>query len=68
MALYHKWDVKNDFAYVLKFFSLISDGLGKGTLFYDRSFLTIFPTSIIEKTYTYLEASRCNQFEPPNLK
>ena len=23
MALYHKWDVKNDFAYVLQFFSLI---------------------------------------------
>ena len=28
MALYHRWDVKNDFAYVLQFFSLISDGLG----------------------------------------
>jgi hypothetical protein len=28
MALYHKWDVKNDFLYVLQFFSLISDGLG----------------------------------------
>ena len=28
MALYHIWDVKNDFAYVLQFFSLISDGLG----------------------------------------
>ena len=28
MALYHKWDVKNGFAYVLTFFSLISDGLG----------------------------------------
>ena len=27
MALYHKWNVKNDFAYVLQFFSLISDGL-----------------------------------------
>ena len=24
----HKWDVKNGFAYVLTFFSLISDGLG----------------------------------------
>ena len=23
-----KWDVKNDFAYVLQFLSLISDGLG----------------------------------------
>ena len=28
MALCHKWDVKNDFAYVLQFFSLIFDGLG----------------------------------------
>ena len=28
MALYHKWDVKNDFAYVLQFFSLISESLG----------------------------------------
>ena len=28
MDLYHKWDVKNGFAYVLQFFSLISDGLG----------------------------------------
>ena len=28
MALYHKQDVKNDFAYTLQFFSLISDGLG----------------------------------------
>ena len=28
MVLYHKWDVKNDFAYMLQFFSLIFDGLG----------------------------------------
>ena len=28
MALYHEWDVKNDFAYVLKFFSFISESLG----------------------------------------
>ena len=28
MALYHKLDVKIDFAYVLQFFSLISDSLG----------------------------------------
>ena len=28
MALCYKWDAKNDFAYVLQFFSLISDGLG----------------------------------------
>ena len=29
MALYHKWDLKNDFAYVLQFFSIVSDGLGR---------------------------------------
>ena len=28
MATYDKWDVKNGFAFVLQFFSLISDGLG----------------------------------------
>ena len=28
MALYQKWDVKNDFAHVLQFFSPISDSLG----------------------------------------
>ena len=28
MALYHKWNVKNGFAYVLQFFSLISEDLG----------------------------------------
>ena len=28
MASYHKWDVKNGFAFVLQFFSIISDGLG----------------------------------------
>ena len=28
MALCHKWDVKNDFAYVLQFFLLSSDSLG----------------------------------------
>ena len=27
MALYHKWDVKNYFTFVLQFFSIISDGL-----------------------------------------
>ena len=27
MVLYHKWDVKNDFAYMLQFFLLISDSL-----------------------------------------
>ena len=28
IALYHKWDVKNDFACMLQFLSPISDGLG----------------------------------------
>ena len=28
MALYHKWDVKNSFAFVLQLFSLISDSEG----------------------------------------
>ena len=28
MALYDKFDVKNDLVYVLKFFSLVSDSLG----------------------------------------
>ena len=31
MALYHKWDVENDFTYVHQFFSLISDSLGSVT-------------------------------------
>jgi hypothetical protein len=33
MAFYYKWDVKNDFPYVLQFFSLISDGLGSVNFF-----------------------------------
>ena len=51
MALYDKWDVKNDFAYVLHFFSLISAGLDSvkqfGFIFvqyfhciYDESFIS----------------------------
>ena len=28
LCTYHKWDVKNGFAYVLTIFSLISDSLG----------------------------------------
>ena len=39
MALYHKWDVKNDFPYVLQFFSLISDGLGSVQR-YEKDFMT----------------------------
>jgi hypothetical protein len=32
MDLYHKWDVKNGFAFVLQSFSFISDGLGAAFL------------------------------------
>ena len=42
MASYHKWDVKNDFAYVLQFFSLISDDLG-GVTEYEFHIKNEFP-------------------------
>ena len=45
MAFYHEWDVKNGFAYVLQFFSLISDDLGGVTcncLEYQRMLDTLF--------------------------
>ena len=41
MALYHKWDVKNAFAFVLEFFSLISDGLGGVQLFFSYFFFSL---------------------------
>ena len=41
MDLYHKWDVKNDFAYVLQFLSLISDSLGSVTYHLSTFFLVI---------------------------
>ena len=44
MALYHKWDVKNDFAYVLQFFSLISDSLGSVRWFYEIYFFRYHTT------------------------
>ena len=44
MALYHKCDVKNGFAYVLQFFSLIFDGLG-GVLYCIALSLSIKLTS-----------------------
>ena len=39
----HKWYVKNDFVYVLQFFSLISDSLGSviGILFHPQNIFTI---------------------------
>ena len=46
-ALYHKWDVKNGFTYVLQFFSIISDGLGG----------VILPSNI-DKTLTTRTGSR----------
>ena len=47
MALYHKWDVKNDFAYVLQFFSLISDGLGSVTVYFvSLVHLAVFPAYV----------------------
>ena len=39
MALCHNWDVKNDFSYVLRFFSLISVGLGGVTKYITMKFL-----------------------------
>ena len=44
VVLYHKENVKNDFAYVLQFFSLISDSLGSVSHFtlLDTSGLCIY--------------------------
>ena len=49
--LYHKWDVENGFAYVIKFFSLISEGLGgvgsKNNLFFRRqAFLLLVASNL----------------------
>ena len=41
MAIHHKWDVKNGFAYVLTFFSLISDGLGSVHSYTGHTYLRI---------------------------
>ena len=46
MALYHKWNVKNGFAYVLQFFSLISDGLGGVISFPCFSKVVVFLTFV----------------------
>ena len=35
--MYHKWDVKNDFAFLLQFFSIISDNLG-GVYWYAKKY------------------------------
>ena len=46
MASYHKWDVKNDSAYVLQFFSLISDSLGGVIAFPCFSKVVVFLTFV----------------------
>ena len=40
MALYHNWDVINDFASVLQSFALISDGLGSVKVAFQYTSLT----------------------------
>ena len=42
MVLCHKWNVINDFAYMLQFFSLIFDGLGSVYALFSRSFYGCF--------------------------
>ena len=57
MAFCHKWDGKNDFAYMLQFFSLISDGLGSV-----KSLVFVWLTSRIN----FLVNSE-NQFPAPKI-
>ena len=47
MALYHKWDVKTVFTFVLKMFMLISDGLGGVEMVPDNHILSAITTLII---------------------
>ena len=67
-----KWDVKDDFAYVLQFFSLISGSLGSVTsihpyrhliskFFEDHSFRKIF--YIEGKKFYFLTTSQCSSDE-----
>ena len=51
MALYHKWDVKNGFAYVLQFNPLISDGLG--SVCFLQLFLKCFTESVNKNELLY---------------
>jgi hypothetical protein len=53
MALYNKWDVKNDFAWVLQFSSLISDGLGGVT--YLRPLLILWFRAIAPIVWRVME-------------
>ena len=67
MALYHEWDVKNGFAFLLQFFSLISDGPG-GVLFYSNKqhILPIAHVKFPENSvllFRYL--AYVNMFTPP---
>ena len=52
MALYHKWDVKNAFTYVLTFFSLISDGLGSVLIF--RRYQILLWSEIRKLAFSFL--------------
>ena len=55
MAFCHKWDVKNDFAYVLQFFSLISDGLGSVmSNLIKKSWTDSNPDSSLDEKYIHL--------------
>ena len=61
MALYDIWDVKNGFAYVLQFFSLISDDLG-GVVCYiivEQNFKQNFRKEITPLS-TMMYDSKCN--------
>ena len=59
MALYHKWDVKNGFVFVLQFFSLISEGLG-GVVVANANYSNVFDHALeIGLENRRLHFSRC---------
>ena len=63
MALYHKWDVKDDFAYVLTLFSLISDSLGSVLSEINLFQFILSQIFIIERFFTIWGLKQSN----PNL-
>ena len=65
MALYHKWDVKNGFAFVLQFFSLISDGLGGVKHFIRKHFqLTPLMIAAYDGDLNFFQQARKKTFDP----
>ena len=60
MALYYKWDVKNDFAYMLQFFSLISDALsGVGKYLKKNMWLDVWIEALLKNPdYTIINMKR----------